>query len=141
MATSLTTSVAVPSATHEAPVFVPGYGWVQWSRPLLDAQARYLLLLHCPDQTWGKFRRVGGRRTVEGARCLYCGRDWTCPEAVWATAWLSPLTRAWGRPAKDRGGRHRAPGHPKVGGGGNRRSGLRRVVRELAATAVVAKAG
>lgn len=136
MTTSMTTLVTVPAATQEAPVFVPGYGWVQWSRALLDAQARYLLLLHRPDQTWSRFRLAGTRRLVEGTRCLYCGREWTCPEAVWANAWLSPLSRVWGRQVKARGGRHRAAGHPRVGGGGGRRNGERRVFGEPAAVPV-----
>jgi hypothetical protein len=136
MATSLTASTTVPSATRETPVFVPGYGWVQWSRALLDAQARYLLLLHRPDQSWSKFRRVGVRRQVDGARCLYCGREWTCPEAVWANAWLSPMSRVWGRPARSRGGRHRAPGYARVGGGSSsRRLSARRGAKEAAMTA------
>ena len=133
MATSVTTSEMVSQAAQE-PVFVPGYGWVQWSRPLLDAQARYLLLLHRPEQHWGKFRLVGSRRLAEGSRCLYCGREWICPEAVWANAWLSPLSRVWGqRQPKGRGGRHRAPGHPRMGG--VRRIGSRRGFRPAATPA------
>jgi hypothetical protein len=127
MATSVTTSEMVPPTAQE-PVFVPGYGWVQWSRPLLDAQARYLLLLHRPEQQWGKFRLVSGRRLAEGSRCLYCGREWICPEAVWANAWLSPLSRVWSRQQKSRGGRHRAPGAARVGSS-PRGIGGRRVVR------------
>ncbi len=115
MTTSETTSVTVPSTTVETPVFVPGYGWVEWSRELLDAQARYLLLLHRPDQNWSRFRLVRPRRSSEGARCLYCGREWTCPEAIWASAWLSPLSRGWNRALKARPGRHRASGYAKVG--------------------------
>lgn len=122
-------SPTVPSAEREAPVFVPGYGWVQWSRALLDAQARYLLLLHRPDAGWSNSGRFGFRRLrrrrqrLEGARCLYCGREWTCPEAVWAQAWLAPLSGVWeraagrtsGRGGRVRGGRHRAPGHSRIG--------------------------
>ncbi|MBE1607800.1 hypothetical protein HEB94_004648 [Actinopolymorpha pittospori] len=114
MATSLLTSTAEPSPGG-APVFVPGYGWVDWSKELLDAQARYLLLLHQPDQSWTKLRLVGSRR-VDPPRCLYCGQEWTCAEFAWASAWLSPLGRLWGRHMRDRGGRHRAPGPARVGG-------------------------
>ena len=116
MATSFVTSTAVSSHRSEAPIFVPGYGWVEWSKELLDAQARYLLLLHQPDQAWTKLRLVGTRR-VDGPRCLYCAQEWTCAEAAWASSWLSPLGRLWRSP-RERGGRHRAPGPARVSGVG-----------------------
>ncbi|REF37508.1 hypothetical protein [Thermasporomyces composti] len=127
----MATSVTTPSTTREKPVFVPGYGWVRWSKALLDAQARYLLLLHQPDQRWTRLRFVGGRRASDKTRCLYCGQEWTCPEAAWAAAWVSPLARVRGRPARRRGGRHRAPGSPRVVWTG-RRGATRRVAAAAA---------
>ncbi|HEY6738923.1 MAG TPA: hypothetical protein VI076_08740 [Actinopolymorphaceae bacterium] len=85
-------------------VHVPGYGWVDWPTELLDAQARYLTFVHRPARAGlGRRMRRGFRATAIEAVCVFCGREWLCPEAAWAQKWLRPGSRRGGR----RGGRHR----------------------------------
>lgn len=96
--------------TDRARVYVPGYGWVMWSEPLLDAQARYLSLIHRPTPRQVRYRFrwwVLPIRESDMRRCRFCGDEWPCAEAAWAIKRLSPArtTRSGGR--RGVGGRHR----------------------------------
>lgn len=103
-------------------VHVPGYGWVNWPTELLDAQARYLSFIHHPDRPKMRWLPWFAKKArTERPVCVFCGQEWLCPEGAWASSWLSPLSRIWGR----RGGRHRGtPDGPKpsrIPGGARRR--------------------
>lgn len=98
------------AASDPERVYVPGYGWVDWSEPLLDAQARYLSLIHRPAPQRIRYRMrwlVVPVREAERQRCRFCGQEWQCAESAWATARLTPAarTRTRGRRAA---GKHRA---------------------------------
>jgi hypothetical protein len=92
-------------------VFVPGYGWVAWSDPLLDAQARYLSLIHRPAPQQVRYRmrwRVVPQKVAEAERCRFCGQEWQCAEAAWAASRLAHSARQRGGGGRRIAGKHRA---------------------------------
>ncbi|GAB3420981.1 hypothetical protein GCM10027569_49740 [Flindersiella endophytica] len=98
-------------AGDSARVFVPGYGWVAWSDPLLDAQARYLSLIHRPAPQQVRYRlrwRVVPQRVAETERCRFCGQEWQCAEAAWAASRLAHSARQRGGGGRRIAGKHRA---------------------------------
>jgi hypothetical protein len=98
-------------AGDPARVLVPGYGWVAWSDPLLDAQARYLSLIHRPATQQVRYRlrwRVVPQRVAETDRCRFCGQEWQCAEAAWAASRLAQGERQRGGGGRRIAGKHRA---------------------------------
>lgn len=98
------------AASDPERVYVPGYGWVDWSDPLLDAQARYLSLIHRPAPQRVRYRMrwlVVPVRHAELQRCRFCGQEWQCAEAAWATTRLTPAARSRSR-GRRAAGKHRA---------------------------------
>lgn len=105
-------NVREPDPTGDpARVFVPGYGWVAWSDPLLDAQARYLSLIHRPAAQQVRYRlrwRVVPQRVAETERCRFCGQEWQCAEAAWAASRLAHSARQRSGGGRRIAGKHRA---------------------------------
>jgi hypothetical protein len=98
-------------AEDSSRVLVPGYGWVAWSDPLLDAQARYLSLIHRPAPQQVRYRlrwRVVPQRVAETERCRFCGQEWQCAEAAWAASRLAHSARQRGGGGRRIAGKHRA---------------------------------
>lgn len=84
------------TAPTDVPIWVPGYGRVNWTTLQIEVYAEHLARHHRPARSPIGIRWVFGFLPIPYVRqvhCRHCGQQWICDEGAWADRWQTGLHR------------------------------------------------